>query len=164
VTGGSTDRRPVLYGALAALCVAVLGGLSTDTGPWYRNLVKPVWTPPDLLFGPAWTLIYALCVISFAEVWRSAADAAGRRRAVVLFLVNGVVNLLWSVVFFAMRRPDLALLVVAALWLSVAGLVMRYSRPPRRRPGLLLLPYLAWVTFAAALNLAVVRLNPPFGA
>jgi tryptophan-rich sensory protein len=163
VTAGRSDLRPVAYAGTAALCVAALGALSTDTGPWYESLAKPAWTPPNVVFGPAWTVIYALCVLAAVEAWRAARDRRERRAVVVLFLANGVLNVLWSIVFFAIRRPDLALLAVGALWLSVLGLVLRYSRPPRRRAGLVLLPYLAWVSFAAALNVAVVRLNPPFG-
>jgi translocator protein len=158
-------RRPILVAAGVALLVAILGGLATDVGPWYRALQKPAWTPPDWLFGPAWTLIYALAALSAVEAWRAAAGSPARRRAIIgLFVANGALNVLWSVLFFAQRRPDWALFGVALLWLSIFSIIVMLGQRPPRRPAALMVPYLAWVTFAALLNLAVVRMNPPFGA
>ncbi len=155
--------RAVAYAAAVAVGVAVLGGLATDLGPWYRSLAKPAFQPPDWLFGPAWTLIYACAAAAAAEAWLRAPDPLRRREVVELFLLNGGLNLLWSILFFRFRRPDWALLEVGALWLSILVLLLvvrGFSRPS----AWLLLPYLAWVGFAAVLNLAVVHLNAPFGA
>ncbi len=160
---GLADRlRPAAHAAAVAVGVAVLGALATDLGPWYRDLVKPAFQPPDWLFGPAWTLIYACAAAAAVEAWLRAPDPLRRREVVELFLLNGILNLLWSILFFRLRRPDWALLEVGALWLSVLVLLLvvrGFSRPS----AWLLLPYLAWVGFAAILNLAIVHLNAPFG-
>jgi len=155
-------RRPVFVAALVAIAVAVLGGAMTDTGPWYRGLDKSAWNPPDAVFGPAWTVIYALCVWAAVEGWRAAATSRDRAWLVSLFFVNAVLNVGWSFVFFALNRPDWALAEVATLWISVASLIV-FLWPRSRRAGALLVPYLVWVAFAAFLNLRVVQLNGPFG-
>lgn len=153
--------RPVASAAAAALGVAMLGGLMTDIGPWYLALVQPPWKPPDWLFGPAWTVIFALAALSGATGWRAAPDKASREWLLALFALNGFLNVLWSLLYFRLKRPDWALAEVALLWLSVLLLMVvqwRYSR----KASALLLPYLLWVAFAGALNAATVRLNGPF--
>lgn len=155
--------KPYLVGAAAGLFVAVLGGTMTDTGPWYRSLHKPWFQPPDWLFGPAWTLIYGLIVVSAATAWRAAADRRGLRDAIlVMFLLNATLNVAWSGLFFALRRPDWAFVEVVFLWASILALIVMTWRVSRLA-SLLLVPYLAWVSFAAVLNWSVVRLNAPFG-
>jgi tryptophan-rich sensory protein len=141
--------------------VAAAGGSATDIGPWYRALKKPAFQPPDWLFGPTWTLIFALTAIAAADAWTAAPAGIARRRIVFAFSLNGVLNVLWSVLFFALRRPDWALVEVVALWLSIVAMLVAV-RPWSIRATVLLLPYLAWVTFAAILNLEIVRLNRPF--
>lgn len=154
--------KPIVIAAIAALLVASVGATITDLGPWYRNLVKPSWQPPDWLFGPAWTLIFGLSALSAATAWRDAPSRPTRDWVIALFALNGFLNLLWSLLFFRVKRPDWALAEVALLWLSVLVLIVflgRFSRTCSR----LLWPYLAWVTFAAALNWRIVSLNAPFG-
>ena len=158
----SPRGRALATAAAGALAVAVLGGLSTDIGPWYASLRKPPWQPPDAWFGPVWTLIYALCALSAAEAWRATTDARARQTLLLAWSVNAFLNVLWSLLFFRLRRPDWALAEVGLLWLSVLALVV-LTWPRSRRAALLLLPYLAWVSFAAVLNLAVVQLNPVGG-
>lgn len=153
--------RPVAFAAAAAMAVAGLGGLMTDIGPWYLGLRQPPWKPPDWAFGPAWTVIFALAAAAGVVAWRSAPGQASREWLLGLFALNGFLNVLWSLLYFRMRRPDWALLEVGLLWLSVLLLMVvtgRYSR----KASALLAPYLAWVAFAAALNWATVRLNAPF--
>jgi len=153
--------KPILVAASAAVLVAFLGALATDVGPWYQALAKPAWKPPDWLFGPAWTLIFALTAAAAVVAWTKARTVRERRRLVVLFAANGVLNVLWSVLFFGLRRPDLALLEVGLLWVSILSLVVTLWRIVRFA-SILVLPYLAWVSLAAAVNVAVVRMNPPF--
>ena len=164
---GVAERRrsgiPVAVAAVSAVGVAVLGGLMTELGDWYYGLQQPPWKPPDWLFGPAWTLIFALAATAGVTAWRAIPQKAQREWLLVLFALNGFLNVLWSLLFFRLQRPDWAQFEVAFLWLSIVvliGFVIRYSR----RAAWLLLPYLAWVSFAALLNGAVVRLNAPFGA
>jgi len=160
-----TPRRawkPVLVAVVAAVAVAGLGALSTDLGPWYRGLQQPNWKPPDMLFGPAWTAIYALTALAGVRAWNAAPGRAEREWLIALFALNAFLNLSWSLLFFRLRRPDWALAEVGLLWASIVLLIVvlgRYSRAA----AMLLLPYLAWVSFAATLNLATVRLNGPFG-
>ena len=96
--------RPIAVAALAAIFVAVMGATITDLGPWYQQLTKPSWQPPDWLFGPAWTLIFALAALSAVEAWRSASGSS-RGLLVGLFCLNGFLNVLWSLLFFRLQRP-----------------------------------------------------------
>ena len=155
--------KPVVAAALAAIAIAVLGALSTDLGVWYQSLRQPTWKPPDALFGPAWTLNYALAALAGVRAWDAATDATEREWLLALFALNGFLNLLWSLLFFRLQRPDWALAEVGFLWASILLLMVVTGRHSRTT-SLLLAPYLVWVSFAAALNLAVVRLNGPFNA
>lgn len=154
--------KPVAVAVLWAVALSLVGGLATDIGPWYRALNKPTWQPPDWLFGPVWTTIYLLCVIAAVRAWRSGVARPGRGALLAVFGINGVFNVLWSVLFFNQRRPDWALMEVGLLWLSIVAMVVVAGRRDRIA-GALLLPYLAWVSFASVLNFTIVRLNAPFG-
>ena len=154
-------RNALLAAAGAALIVGALGAAATDLGPWYQDLRKPSWQPPDWLFGPAWTVIYALAALSAATAWAAARDRMHESGIIVLFGLNALLNLFWSQLFFGLRRPDWALAELVLLWISVLVLIV-VLRPISRTASWLLVPYLAWVTFAGLLNLAVVRLNAPF--
>jgi translocator protein len=153
--------KPVFVAASAAVAVAGLGALMTDLGDWYRTLAQPAWKPPDWLFGPAWTTIFALAAAAGVAAWRKAPDKASREWMLALFAINGFLNVLWSLLYFRLRRPDWALVEVGFLWLSVLALIVvlgRYSRGS----ALMLLPYLAWIGIAGALNWGTVQLNGPF--
>ncbi len=152
---------PIAIAALAAAGVAALGASMTRLGPWYQQLIKPDWQPPDWLFGPAWTLIFALIALSAAIAWTAATSLATRQWLVVLFALNGILNVLWSTLFFHLQRPDWAMIEVLALWLSIP-ILMVFAGKQSKTAGLLLLPYLLWVSFATALNYEIVRLNAPF--
>jgi len=153
---------PVTVATAAAICVAALGATVTDLGPWYQALEKPGWNPPDVLFPMGWTLIYALITIAGITAWRAAPTSAAAERVIGLFALNGFLNISWSLIFFRLQRPDWALFELGLLWLSILALIVfcgRFSKPA----AALLVPYLAWVSFAGALNWAVVQLNAPFG-
>jgi tryptophan-rich sensory protein len=135
----------------------------TDLGPWYQELNKPSWQPPDWLFGPAWTIIFALAAVAAVAAWRSAPTEADSEWIIILFAANGILNVLWSALFFHFHRPDWALIEVPFLWLSILIPIVVFWRYSKAASALLL-PYLAWVTFAAVLNYEIVRLNGPFGA
>ncbi len=153
---------PVSVATVAALCVAALGATITDLGPWYQSLVKPDWNPPDVTFPMGWTLIYALITISAITAWRAAPNSAAAEAVIGLFALNGFLNITWSLIFFRLQRPDWAFIEVVLLWLSIVALIIYCGRFSRKAAALLV-PYLAWVSFAGALNWAVVDLNGPFG-
>jgi len=147
--------------AAAAVVVAVAGGVLTETGPWYKSLKKPSWKPPDWAFGPVWTTILVLAAISAALAWEAAATPAARSAVLTVLIVNSVLNIAWSGIFFKMRRPDWALAEVAMLWLSIVALIVVLGAQ-NLTAGLLILPYLAWVSVATFLNYRIVQMNKPF--
>jgi translocator protein len=154
----SSRWKPVAAAALAAMAVAGLGALTTDLGPWYFQLKKPTWQPPDWLFGPAWTLIFALAALAGVLYWRSDANREDRQRVLAAFALNAFLNTWWSLLFFRLKRPDWALYEVGFLWLSILLLMVLLARHSRNSMWLLL-PYLLWVSFASFLNLTIVNLN-----
>jgi tryptophan-rich sensory protein len=159
----SSALKPIAAAAASAIVVGALGALTTDIGPWYYQLRKPSWQPPDWLFGPAWTLIFALTAIAGVLYWRNCTDHDRRLSVLAAFALNAFLNIFWSLLFFRLKRPDWALSEVGFLWLSIVLLMVllgRVSRPA----GWLLSPYLLWVTFASFLNLTIVRLNAGFGS
>ena len=141
--------------------VAVAGGLMTVVGDWYESLTFPRLRPPNWLFGPAWTVIFILIASSGVIAWEHA-DSAERPRLIALFAINGVLNILWSPLFFKLRRPDWAFYELIPFWLSVLALVVELSRISTVA-GWLIAPYLVWVSFAGWLNWRIVQLNKPFG-
>jgi benzodiazapine receptor len=144
--------------AFVILCfgVSTLGGRAAAGAvpDWYAALRKPVWTPPGWVFGPVWTLLYPVMAVAGWLAWRE-----GRSRiAPLLFLLQLALNAAWPWLFFAEHRLDLAFYDIVALVLAILATVGAFWRISRLA-GLMLLPYLAWVGFAAALNRAIWRLN-----
>ena len=146
-----------LAGWLAAsFAAAALGAVATRQAPeFYAQLARPDWAPPGWLFGPVWTLLYALMGIAAWRVWRR----AGFGTAIHLFLAQLALNALWSWLFFAWRLGAAAFGEILLLWLLIAATVAAFFRIDRPAAALLV-PYLAWVSFAAALTYAVWRANP----
>lgn len=126
-------------------------------GSWYAELRKPAWNPPGWIFGPVWTVLYLLMAIAAWLVWRKAGFGAGRT-ALVLFAVQLVLNVAWSALFFGQHNPGAAFVDIVLLWLAIAATAAAF-RPFSPAATWLLAPYLAWVTFASALNFAIWRLN-----
>jgi tryptophan-rich sensory protein len=151
----------IIVAALLALVLATAGGLLTDVGPWYRQLRKPRLQPPDWLFGPAWTVILSLEAAAGVLAWRGAHGVDAHLRVAIYFAVNWVLHLLWSPLFFKLRRPDWALWENTFLWCSVLALFIGL-RPYSMLASWFIAPYLAWVSFALWLNWTIVRLNAPF--
>jgi benzodiazapine receptor len=161
MTLSARRAKPVVAAALAAMAVAGLGALTTQLGPWYYSLRKPSWQPPDWLFGPAWTLIFALAALAGVLYWRTQQNRDARLLTLGAFALNGFLNTLWSLLFFRLERPDWSLYEVGFLWLSILLLMGLLDRASRSA-ALLLLPYFAWVSFASLLNWKIVQLNSPF--
>lgn len=146
-----------LIGFLAACFGIAATGAVFRPGAWYRQLAKPVWTPPDWLFAPVWTVLYAAIAVAGWLVWRRA-GFAGAPGALGLYALQLLLNGLWSWLFFGLQRPDLALIDIVAMGLVIAATIAAFW-VHHAGAALLLLPYLAWVSFAAALNFSIWRLN-----
>jgi translocator protein len=140
---------------LAACGAAAATGALFPTGPWYTALKKPDWTPPNWLFPVAWTSLYLLMSAAAAR----AAGIEGAALGLALWSVQIAFNTLWTPVFFGLRRMKAALVVMLGLWVSVAATTVVFFQLDLWA-GLMFLPYLIWVSVAAALNIALVRLNP----
>jgi translocator protein len=149
----------VLVGFVAACILAAIPGAVLRPGAWYEHLAKPTWRPPNWLFAPIWSVMYLLIAVSGWLVWRQSASISGAW-PLVAFLVQLVLNAAWTPIFFGLHRPDLALLEIVLVWLSIA-MTLGLFLPVSVLAAALLVPYLAWITFAAALNFAVWDLNRP---
>jgi benzodiazapine receptor len=154
VAVSALDSALGLGGWLVLCFGAAAVGARFTPGAWYAGLRKPRWTPPDRLFAPVWTVLYAMMAVAAWLVWRE----TGLSREIALFAVQLALNALWSWLFFGLHRPGAALADIGALWLAIllTHLAFEHVRP---LAGWLLIPYLAWVSFAAALNAALWRLN-----
>ena len=156
---GWRGMAPVALAIVALLGAALAGDLSpAPMLRWYAGLRRPEWQPPDWVLPLAWGAIYALIALSTRRAWRAAPDRRAREVLVAALALNLFLNLLWAVLFFVHRRPDWAMAEQPALILSTL-LLMAVAGGHDGRAGWLLMPYLAWLGFAAVLNLAILRLN-----
>lgn len=158
MTLSSRRSGSALAGFIAAAFVA--GGIGSwatiaNVRAWYPFLNKPAWNPPNWLFAPVWTALYVIMGIAIWRAWRTGPAA---RPLVRGYFVQLALNALWSVLFFGLKSPGWALVDIGALWLLLAWLQAGLWRTDRAA-GVLWVPYLLWVSFASALNLAIVRLN-----
>jgi tryptophan-rich sensory protein len=123
-------------------------------GEWYAALNKPSWTPPNWVFPVAWTILYAMIAVAGWQVWK-----AGKwTPALAIWVIGLALNALWSYLMFGRHDIALALVDISALWLAIVAFVVT-ARPLDKKASYLFIPYLAWVSFAAALNFAVWQLN-----
>ncbi|MFZ9932040.1 MAG: TspO/MBR family protein [Chthoniobacterales bacterium] len=146
-----------LAGWIALTFCAALTGVFVQPAGYYAQLVKPAWAPPAWLFGPVWTLLYVAMALAAWLVWRQGGWRA-RRGPLALYVVQLALNALWTPVFFGLRHPGFALVEIVVLGAAIV-LTGRAFRPVSRLASWLLVPYLVWVVFAAALNFAIWRLN-----
>jgi tryptophan-rich sensory protein len=157
---GTTARQVVALAVIVfiVMLAAGLGGFFTgrSVSTWYRTLSRPDWTPPNRLFGPVWTVLYLSMAVAAWMVWRRGTPAA--TAAMAAFAVQLAINVAWSALFFGLRSPAAGLADIVLLWLAIVAtiaLFLRVSIPA----GLIMVPYLAWVSFAGALNFAIWRMN-----
>ncbi|MEQ1948360.1 MAG: TspO/MBR family protein [Bryobacteraceae bacterium] len=155
----SAGYQALALGGWLALCFAASAGAAfVSTGGWYAALQKPSWNPPAWLFAPVWTLLYAMMAVAAWLVWREGGWPA-QGPALRLFLLQWLLNALWTPLFFAMHLPGPAFVEIVVFWLALAATLVSFLRV-KKLAGLLLVPYLAWVSFAAFLNFTIWRLNP----
>jgi translocator protein len=148
----------MLIGCIGAAFVAgIIGSAATleNVRTWYPTLTKPTWNPPNWIFGPVWTTLYLLMGTAAWRVWRYGPAV---RPLVIGYFAHLLANALWSIVFFGLKQPAWALADIVVLWGLLVWLLTGFWRTDRLA-GVLWLPYVLWVTFAGALNIAIVRLN-----
>lgn len=143
----------IVFLVITTLVASVAGAFSP--GEWYAGLAKPSWTPPNWLFGPVWSLIYLCIAIAGWLVWRSKGLGIG----LLFWFVQLGLNGLWSYWMFGENRIDYAMFDISAMWFAIVGFIVTSWRTSKLA-ALLFVPYLAWVSFAAALNFAIWQLNP----
>ncbi|MGB9175611.1 MAG: TspO/MBR family protein [Methanoregula sp.] len=163
----SSDKITIQsYPKLAAailLCVIVgsLGSLVTTTGSgsWYSTLQKPFFAPPNWLFAPMWLTLFVLMGIALYLVWESGTERRDVQVALGIFGVQFLLNVIWSFLFFGLESPLLGLIDILLLWVMIVATILAFYRV-KKSAAYLLIPYLAWVTIAAALNGAIYFMNP----
>lgn len=146
---------------LVCQCAGIIGSLFTRPAipTWYATLEKPPFTPPNGVFSPVWIMLFALMGIALFLVWRIGLKEKEVRIALGLFGAQLIFNIVWSLLFFGLRSPLAGLIDIAVLWIAIV-LTIFYFIKISRASGLLLLPYLAWVSFALVLNVSIWRMNP----
>lgn len=139
---------------LAVVGAAAWSGATFSPGPFYAALEKPVWTPPDWLFAPVWTALYVMIAVAGWIVWR----AQGLGSALWIWLIQLILNAAWPWLMFGRKQIDFSFFDIMALWVAILAFIV-VAWPVRRTASLLFVPYFLWVSFAAALNFELWRLN-----
>jgi benzodiazapine receptor len=139
---------------------ALVGSLFTRGAvtDWYATLNRPYFTPPNWLFGPVWTILYLLMAISAFIVWQKSLVNPAVKIALILYLVQLILNALWSVIFFGLKLPMLAFIEIIMLWTAIVFTILAFARVSITA-ALILVPYILWVSFAAVLNFSIWFLN-----
>ena len=153
------DVLKLVLSCMLPLSAAAIGSLSTTAqSDWYRGLIKPFFNPPGWVFGPVWTVLYLMMGISFFLIWRRGFSGRAGRAALVLFLSQLTLNAIWTLLFFGLQSPLLALADIVLLWILIVSTICAFaafSKPA----AWLLIPYMVWVSFASVLNAAIWWLN-----
>lgn len=154
------DIWKLVVSIIACLAAGAIGSIFTRSAipTWYATLEKPAFNPPNWLFAPVWTLLYIMMGVAAFLVWRKGLENRQVRIALIVFLVQLVLNALWSVVFFGLESPLFGVVVIAALWVAILFTVLKFHRISLAA-SVLMWPYLLWVTFAAVLNVSIWLLN-----
>jgi tryptophan-rich sensory protein len=164
-THATAPHRPLRLPALAGWLVltfifAAIGALaSSQAGEFYQQLDRPAWAPPAWLFGPAWSVLYLLMAIAAWRVHRASAATGGARAELTLYTVQLAFNALWTWLFFGWHLGAVAFIEILLLWLMIAATIRAFWRRDRWA-GLLLVPYIAWVSFATCLCYSIWQRNP----
>jgi len=157
---GARDIVKLVVSIIACQCAGFIGSLATTPNipTWYAALEKPFFTPPSWLFAPAWITLYLLMAIAAFLIWRKGLWEEGVKCALIVFLVQLVLNALWSVVFFGLQSPLYGMVVIIALWIAILLTIIKFFRLSTAA-GWLMIPYILWVSFASALNISIWVLN-----
>ncbi len=160
ITRNLSESVKLIVSITICLFAGFLGSLFTTPAipTWYATLTKPSFAPPNWLFFPVWTILFVMIGISLYLVWRRGLEGQPVKNALVIFAVQLILNVLWSAAFFGLRSPLSGLIEISILWISIAFTIMIFMKISRTA-GLLLIPYIIWVSFAAILNFMIWRLN-----
>lgn len=155
----SSDLARAVFFVILCEVVGIAGAIFTTPAipGWYAQLVKPPFAPPNWIFGPVWTILYALMGIALSIIW-GLKKSQMKKLAITYFGIQLVLNFFWSYIFFGMRQPLLAFVELTALWFFIILTTKKFytlSKPA----GYMMVPYIAWVTFAGLLNLSIALLN-----
>ncbi len=156
------SKTSFLRGVVCSLIILTLGflsGLSTSSEIqiWFTTIIKPSFNPPNFIFGPVWTLLYILMGISFSIII-SQKPSVNRTKAITIFAVQFIFNLMWSVIFFKIHQIGWAFVEIICMWISILIMIVLFYRS-QKIAGLLQIPYLLWVSFASVLNGSIYYLN-----
>jgi benzodiazapine receptor len=156
----SKDIYKLVVSIVACQCAGLIGSIFTSSAisTWYATIEKPSFTPPNWLFLPAWITLYVLMGVSAFLIWRRGLDDRRTRIALIIFLIQLILNALWSVAFFGLESPLYGVIVIVALWAAILVTLLRFFKISKAA-GILLVPYILWVSFAAALNTSILVLN-----
>jgi len=142
------------------LAAGFIGSIFTNASipTWYMTLEKPSFNPPNWLFGPVWTALYILMGIAAFLVWRAGLGEPKARTALIIFIIQLILNVLWSAAFFGFRSPIAGLVVIVILWVAILLTILSFVKVSIIA-GILLIPYILWVSFASILNAAIYVLS-----
>jgi tryptophan-rich sensory protein len=145
---------------IACQLAGLIGSIFTTPSipTWYASLRKPVFTPPNWLFAPVWTALFLLMGVALFLIWRKGLGIPGVKVALIIFIVQLIFNILWSVAFFGLKSPLFGLIVIVILWIAILLTIINFYRLSTVA-GLLLIPYIVWVSFAGILNFSLFTLN-----
>jgi len=157
---GARNIVKLVVSIIACQAAGVIGSVFTTPAipNWYAALEKPFFTPPSWLFAPAWITLYLLMAIAAFLIWRKGLGEEGVKTALVIFLVQLVLNALWSLVFFGLQSPLYGMVVILLLWVAILLTIIKFFKLSAAA-GALLLPYILWVSFASILNISIWVLN-----
>lgn len=154
------DVLRLLFAIGVAELAGIIGAVFTTSAitTWYADLVRPEFAPPNWVFGPVWTALYALMGVAIFLIWRAGWERRDVKIASVIFAVQLVLNTLWSIIFFGFRSPGLAFIEIVILWIAILATIIAFAKISRLSAWLLA-PYILWVSFAAYINFAIWSLN-----
>jgi len=157
------ERKIKLLEVFIAIVIAQIAGFlgsiftTSSINSWYNTLNKPSWNPPNWIFAPVWTTLFIFMGIASYLIWRNKRNPLSKK-TLVLYFIHLIFNILWSVFFFGLKNPFMALLEIIALWIIILVLIMKFYKI-NKTAAYLMIPYLAWVSFATILNASIVILN-----
>ena len=157
----STNIYKLVISIVVCELAGVIGSIFTTAAipTWYAALEKPAFTPPNSVFAPVWITLYLLMGIAAFFIWRKGLSEKGIKLALVIFLVQLILNALWSIVFFGLKSPIAGVVVILLLWIAILITIIRFFKLSHVA-GWLLIPYIVWVSIAANLNIWIWILNP----